>query len=127
MTVLRWSCGRIILHQNNDTLISLQGLDDQPSFDEAWQAQVLAIAQNLIDEEMIKASDWSNALGVTLRKHQVNADTDTPEVYYKAALEALETVLQDKCDVPQSLMDERKADWTHAYETTPHGARVELS
>ncbi len=114
------------MHQNKDTLIPLQRLDDQPSFDEAWQAQVLAIAQNLVDEGAIEASDWSNALGVALRKHQVDADTDTPEVYYKAALEALETVLQDKCGVPQDLMDERKSDWTRAYESTPHGDPVEL-
>ena len=58
------------MHQNNDTLIPLQRLDDQPSFDEAWQAQVLAIAQNLVDEGAIEAFDWSNALGVALRKHQ---------------------------------------------------------
>lgn len=114
------------MHPNDDTLIPLQRLDDQPSFDEAWQAQVLAIVQNLVDVGAITASDWSDALGIALRKHQVDAQTDTPEMYYKAALEALETLLQNKCDVPQDLMDARKADWVQAYETTPHGDPVEL-
>ena len=76
-----------------DTIKPLPRLDDEPTFNEAWQAQVLAIAQNLIATGAIAADDWSNALGAALSRIQVDAQTDTVENYYQAALEALETLL----------------------------------
>lgn len=112
--------------QNDTTITPLPRLDDEPTFNEAWQAQVLAIAQNLIAEEKIAADDWSNALGAALRELQVDAETDTVENYYQAALNALETVLQVNCGVSKQAMDQRKSDWTWAYETTPHGQPVKL-
>lgn len=114
-----------MLHAN-DAITPLVRMDDQPTFDEAWQAQVLAIAQNLVDEGTITADDWSNTLGAALRKRQVDVETDTVENYYQAALEALETVLQTNCGISENTMLERKADWTRAYENTPHGMPVEL-
>lgn len=112
--------------QTNDTLTPLVRLDDQPTFDEAWQAQVLAIAQNLVDEGAISANDWSNALGAALREIQTDAETDTVENYYQAALQALETLLQSNCGISEQTLKQRKSDWTRAYETTPHGQPVEL-
>ena len=112
--------------QNNMKITPLPRLDDEPTFNEAWQAQVLAIAQNLIADGKVAADDWSNALGAELRAVQVDAETDTVENYYQAALNALETVLQVNCGVSKQAMDQRKSDWTHAYETTPHGQPVKL-
>lgn len=112
--------------QANDAITPLVRLDDQPTFNEAWQAQVLAIAQNLIDEGAITANDWSNTLGAALRNRQVDTETDTVESYYQAALETLETVLQINCGISEGAMLKRKADWTRAYENTPHGMPVEL-
>jgi len=112
--------------QTDTPITPLPRLDDEPTFNEAWQAQVLAIAQNLIAEEKIAADDWSNALGAALRELQVDAETDTVENYYLAALNAIETVLQVNCGVSRQAMDQRKSDWTRAYETTPHGQPVKL-
>lgn len=109
-----------------DKLKPLPRLDTEPTFNEAWQAQVLALAQNLIAEGAIAPDDWSNALGAALREVQVDAETDTVENYYQAALNALETVLQKQCGVSKQVMDQCKSDWTHAYETTPHGQPVKL-
>lgn len=109
-----------------DKIKPLPRLDEEPTFNEAWQAQVLAIAQNLIAEGVIAADDWSNALGAALREVQVNAETDTVENYYQAALNALETVLQVNCDISKDAMKQCKSDWTRAYETTPHGQPVKL-
>jgi nitrile hydratase accessory protein len=109
-----------------DNIKPLPRLDQEPTFNEAWQAQVLAIAQNLIAEGVISSDDWSNALGAALREVQVSAETDTVENYYQAALTALETVLQLQCDISKDAMDQRKSDWTRAYETTPHGQPVRL-
>ena len=112
--------------QNNSSLSPLKRLDDQPTFSVGWQAQVLAIAQNLVDAGIITADDWSNTLGDALRKAQVSPETDTVDNYYKAALEALEAVLQSNCGISDEAMKQRKSDWVHAYETTPHGEPVEL-
>ena len=109
-----------------DTIKPLPRLDDEPTFNEAWQAQVLAIAQNLIETGAISADDWSNTLGEALREIQVSAETDTVENYYQAALNALETVLQKQCDISKDALKQRKSDWVRAYETTPHGQPVRL-
>ena len=109
-----------------DNIKPLPRLDQEPTFNEAWQAQVLAIAQNLITEGVISSDDWSTALGAALREVQVSAETDTVENYYQAALTALETVLQLQCDISKDAMAQRKSDWTRAYETTPHGQPVRL-
>jgi hypothetical protein len=109
-----------------DTIKPLPRLDDEPTFNEAWQAQVLAIAQNLIATGAIAADDWSNALGAALSRIQVDAQTDTVENYYQAALEALETLLHSNCGISKTVMLTRKADWTRAYENTPHGEPVKL-
>lgn len=109
-----------------DAVTPLPRLDDEPTFNEAWQAQVLAIVQNLIAEGAIAAEDWANALGAALRDVQVSAETDTVENYYQAALTALETVLQTQCGISDQVMKQRKSDWTRAYETTPHGQPVKL-
>jgi len=114
------------LQQADTQITPLPRLDDEPTFNEAWQAQVLAIAQNLIATGTIAADDWSNALGTALQQVQVDAETDTVENYYQAALNALETVLQVNCGVSKQAMDQRKSDWTRAYETTPHGQPVKL-
>ncbi len=114
------------MQQIDAQITPLPRLDDEPTFNEAWQAQVLAIAQNLVAQGTIAADDWSNALGAALRELQVDAESDTVENYYQAALNALETVLQVNCGVSKQVMDQRKSDWTRAYETTPHGQSVKL-
>ena len=112
--------------QADTPIIPLPRLDEEPTFNEAWQAQVLAIAQNLIATGAIAADDWSNALGAALCELQVDAKSDTVENYYQAALNALETLLQVNCGITKDVMDQCKSDWTRAYETTPHGQPVKL-
>lgn len=114
------------MEQTDTTITPFPRLDDEPTFNEAWQAQVLAIAQNLIATGAIASTDWSNALGAALRELQVDAKSDTVENYYQAALNALETVLQTRCGISGKVMKQSKSDWTHAYETTPHGQPVKL-
>ncbi len=112
--------------QADTPIIPLPRLDEEPTFNEAWQAQVLAIAQNLIATGAIAADDWSNALGAALCELQVDAKSDTVENYYQAALNTLETLLQANCGISKDVMDQCKSDWTRAYETTPHGQPVKL-
>jgi hypothetical protein len=98
----------------------------EPTFQEGWQAEVLAIAQALIDKNVITGNDWAHALGKALRDVQQDAATDTIEGYYAAALMALEQVAQDHCGISKGAMNDQRVAWKMAYETTPHGQPVVL-
>lgn len=125
MTRFRWICGRVTLpDQNIPTPFKEQ--DGKPVFEEAWQAEVLAIAQSLIDNGSLSGTDWANALGTALRSVQDGDGRDNVVGYYDAALMALENVVQADCDVSNTTLNEARKAWVHAYETTPHGAPVIL-
>lgn len=109
------------------TITPLKRLDTEPTFNEPWQAQVLAIAQNLIESGAIGAQTWSTELGAALERLQAVPDMDTADTYYAAALETLEKVLQSKCNISADEMKSRKSDWVEAYKSTPHGQPVKLS
>jgi len=101
-------------------------LDGQPTFEEAWQAEALAIAQNLINDQVITGSDWANALGAALQVVQRDQDNDTVAGYYEAVLLALEQVVQSNCEISAESINAQKMDWVDAYQSTPHGQPVLL-
>ena len=92
------------------------------SFDEAWQAQVLAIADAMVRAGHFSASDWAKALGDELRA--ARAEPDTLETYYLSALSALEKLSAAKTSLTATAQSERASAWRRAYEKTPHGAPV---
>ena len=94
--------------------------DGDAVFDEAWQAQALAMADCLVRADVFSAGDWAEALGVAVREHE-----DTTEGYYRAVLSALERLL-DRGALPGAEIEARRDAWARAYEATPHGAPVEL-
>ncbi len=104
----------------HDSLEPLVRRDNDPVFDEAWQAQVLGLADCLVREGVFTASDWAETLGVTVREQE-----DTTEGYYRAVLSALERLL-DQGAVPGVEIEARRDAWARAYEATPHGEPVEL-
>ena len=67
--------------------------DGEPVFDEPWQAQVLALAFNLIERGALSNAEWSDALGAQLRAAADRGEPDDPQTYYRSALAALETLL----------------------------------
>lgn len=91
-------------------------------FAEQWQAETLAMADAMIRSGHFTASDWATALGAALSDAERRGDPDTEMTYYTAALNALETLVP----VPGADLSARKADWTAAYQRTPHGQPVEL-
>jgi len=95
-------------------------------FDEAWQAQVLAMAESLISSSQISANDWSATLGAELRNADAAGAPDNSETYYKAALSALERLLLSDDHLTTTEITERKEGWEKAYLSTPHGQPVEL-
>lgn len=97
-----------------------------PVFDEAWQAQVLAIADTMVQAGRFSAGAWAETLGAELRAAEASGQPDTPQTYYEAALAALERLTTEVTPITGADLEARKADWTRAYERTPHGQPVLL-
>ena len=116
-TKYTWICGNLILI---DPLKPLASKEGDPIFEAAWQAEVLGMADLLVQNGLFTASDWAENLGVAVRKEE-----DTTEGYYRAVLSTIETLLE-KNGLSKSLLDQTVADWKSAYERTPHGEPVTL-
>ena len=96
-------------------------------FDEAWQAQVLAIADTMVQAGRFSATAWAETLGAELRAAEAEGRPDTTQTYYEAALAALERLTTEATTITGAELARRKADWTRAFERTPHGQPVLLA
>ncbi len=97
----------------------------RPAFNEAWHAEVLALADTFVKAGHFTANDWAETLGAALAEADAQGAADTEETYYKCALNALETLSQ-QAGIAAADLTERKADWEAAYLRTPHGKPVIL-
>jgi nitrile hydratase accessory protein len=104
----------------------LAGVDGEPVFAEAWQAQALAIADTLVQNGMFSASAWSEALGEALRQAEAGGASDDQETYYRCVLKALEELVASHSDIDRQAMTGMRANWEQAYLDTPHGQPVKL-
>jgi nitrile hydratase accessory protein len=100
--------------------------DDESVFDEPWQAQVLALAFNLVEKGVFTARQWSDALGAELKRAGAGGEPDVPETYYQSALTALESLLVAEGRIAPDNLNTRIEAWRRAYLNTPHGRPVEL-
>ena len=112
--------------KNNPVVQPLPKLEDEPLFDEAWQAETLAMADSLISNGFIEASDWSTAFGAKLDQAASNGKSDNRQTYFEAALRALQDLLVQSGSLETRDMEERTEAWRHAYLSTPHGQPVKL-
>ena len=111
----------------NSTLLKpLASVDGQPAFDEPWQAEVLAIADTLVQNGMFSAGAWSDALGEALKQAQTSGASDNQETYYQCVLKALEGLVASHSDIDRQAMNGKRKDWEQAYLSTPHGQPVNL-
>jgi len=104
----------------------LQRKDGDPTFDEAWQAQSLAIADALVDPGMVTAMGWAEALGFELQSAARAGAADNADTYYLAVLGAVEKLLRQIEVIGRDELDARVEAWRQAYLSTPHGKPVEL-
>jgi nitrile hydratase accessory protein len=102
------------------TIGPLKRTDNEPVFDEPWQAQVLAMADTLSRAGAFTATEWSEALGEELRR------ADSATTYYEAALKALERLLAGCGFATAEVISNRRDAWARAYLATPHGQPVKL-
>ena len=100
---------------------------DKPVFEEAWQAQTLAIADAMVGAGLITADDWADTLGAELKQAETDGQPDTLQTYYTAALNALEYLTTRSTGLSQTDLMQRKSDWADAYRKTPHGNPVDLN
>jgi nitrile hydratase accessory protein len=101
--------------------------DDEPVFDEPWQAQALALAFNLMGQGVFSNSQWSEALGAELANAKARGDPDDPQTYYRSVLAALENLLETDGRITAGTLGSRTEAWRRAYLNTPHGQPVELT
>jgi len=120
-TVSRWNCGKAILFEPENPFAPRDAV-----FEEAWHAQVLAIADTMVNAGHFSAELWAKTLGAELEKAELNGEPDTTETYYAAALLALESLTTQQTPVRQQELANRKKAWESAYENTPHGRPVRL-
>lgn len=99
----------------------------EPTFDEPWQAQVLALAFALADRGVFSAAEWSKTLGAELRRAEARGAPDDHETYYGAALAALEQLLAAGGGITPNALSRRTEEWRRAYWHTSHGQPVELA
>ncbi len=112
---------------DESALKPLAAVDGEPAFDEAWQAQVLAIADTLVQNGMYSASEWSQRLGEELAAAEAQGCEDNQQTYYECALRALETLVSNHSEIGLSAMADMRQAWEEAYLSTPHGQPVTLS
>ncbi len=112
---------------DESALKPLAAVDGAPAFEEAWQAQVLAIADTLVQSGLYTASQWSQTLGEELAAAEARGDEDNQQTYYECALRALETLVSAHSDINSSAMTNMRQAWEEAYLSTPHGQPVTLA
>ncbi len=104
----------------------LKSRDNEPAFNEPWQAQALAMANMLIRSSIVSSAQWADALAQELRKAESSGERDDTEAYFAAVISALEHILIDGKNVSRPELDRRRHEWEHAYMDTPHGQPVSL-
>lgn len=98
----------------------------EKTFSDPWQAQALAMADNLVKAGQFSARDWAEVLGTALRAAERRGESDDLDTYYLCVLEALESLTEDKLGISGKVREERRQAWKAAYLGTPHGRPVEL-
>ena len=111
---------------STSALQPLKSVDGEPAFDEAWQAQALAIADSLVQTGLFSAEDWSQTLGAALRQAETDGASDDQHTYYQCVLNALETLIARHSEIDRQAMQGKREDWERAYLSTPHGQPVKL-
>lgn len=104
----------------------LKRRDDEPVFDEQWQAQVLGMADILVTAGVISSDAWADALGAELRKSAADGTADDAKSYYSAVLAALQALLYESGATAREEIAACEDAWRRAYLNTPHGKPVEL-
>jgi len=100
--------------------------EEGPVFADAWQAEAFALTVRLYEAGCFTWPEWAAALAGVLREVRNRGEVDDGSRYYEHWLAALERLVTAKKLLSASDLEQRKAAWTRAYLSTPHGHPVEL-
>ena len=95
-------------------------------FAEPWQAQAFALAVKLSEQGYFTWKEWAAALADELHAAARTGEPDDGSRYYEHWLATLERLVTAKGLADPAALITRKAAWTAAYRSTPHGRPVEL-
>lgn len=110
---------------NNHTELDLSSLpnmvlhENEPVFNEPWEAQAFAMAINLHQKGAFTWVEWANALSTQIHG-------PTPRIYYQHWLCALESLVAQKQLTSTDELNSCKQAWHDAAARTPHGEPIEL-
>lgn len=105
-----------------DTLSAMIAAGEGPRFAEPWQAEVFALTIALQRAGAFAWGEWADAFA----KRRLAAPDPDAARYFDDWLATLESLVAERAIVGAHDLAQRKAQWIHAYEVTPHGHPVEL-
>lgn len=112
--------------QRFESLLNVRHDQQEPVFQEPWQAQAFALAVHLHGKGVFTWQKWASALAEEIKKAEAKGERDDGTRYYEIWLSTLERLVREHGLAEQSALDARKKDWAEAYRLTPHGKPVEL-
>jgi nitrile hydratase accessory protein len=98
----------------------LSGFDEEPVFNEPWEAEAFAMAVKLHERGVFTWVEWAETLGVEIKAHPQRA-------YYESWLATLEHLVEAKALMSSVERHARIEAWDRAARATPHGRAIELS
>ncbi len=93
--------------------------DDEPVFNEPWEAQAFAMAVNLHQNGAFRWDEWASALSSEIH-------SGTERSYYQHWLSALEKLVSEKSLTTKADLEVTKSAWHAAAIATPHGEPIVL-
>ncbi len=115
-----------MIKDKSDRPQPLKDLEGLPVFEEEWQAQTLAMVDAMITNKSIEADCWSEAFGVGLKDARAAGKPDDLATYYAVALDTLQMLMTEQCQVTTAEISKKREAWKQAYLRTPHGQPVIL-
>ncbi|MFK7859432.1 MAG: nitrile hydratase accessory protein [Granulosicoccus sp.] len=106
---------------------SIPRRDNEPVFNEPWEAEVFALTLSLYEQRLFTWQEWADTLSKSIKDAQDDGDPDSGNTYYLHWLAALEQVVVDKQVGNSAQLAKLYQAWDHAARTTAHGQPIELS
>lgn len=94
-------------------------VNEEPVFNEPWEAQAFALTVSLHQREVFSWAEWAESLS-----REIHSGTERP--YYRHWLAALEDLLARKNITTAEIIARREQAWHQAAARTPHGEPIEL-
>jgi len=114
---------------NQDLLSAVPSIprtEDQPVFNEPWEAEAFAMVIALHQAGVFTWPEWAEALAAAIERAQAGGDPDLGDTYYRHWLDALETIVVDQGVGDRQTLQNLASAWSDKAADTPHGQPIEL-